>query len=83
MTTNQIRCSHSHQQRKKEAASVCPICQQTKLDHQTKLIAAYEEALERLACLGKGDCWGNSDGNKIAQDVIIVGERLKKENEGE
>jgi hypothetical protein len=32
--------------------------------------SVYREALEKLAKLGNGDRYGNSDGNKIAQEAI-------------
>lgn len=34
------------------------------------IVADLMAAMERLACLGNGDQWGNSDGNRIAIDAI-------------
>ena len=34
----------------------------------------YRDALEKLACLGNGDYYGNSDGNIIAQKALTQGE---------
>ena len=40
--------------------------------------SVYREALEKLAKLGNGDQYGNSDGNKIAQEAIAWADsRLK------
>ena len=34
----------------------------------------YRRALLKLACLGNGDCYGNSHGNVIAQEALAEGE---------
>ena len=34
----------------------------------------YRAALLKLACLGNGDCYGNSHGNVIAQEALAEGE---------
>ncbi len=31
-----------------------------------------EAGLKKLACLGNGDQWGNSDGNRIAQSALVA-----------
>ena len=33
-------------------------------------LAKFKAALEKLACLGNGDAWGNSIGNCIAQEAL-------------
>jgi len=37
-----------------------------------KKINSSSEALQKLAKLGNGDNWGNSDGNKIAQRALNI-----------
>jgi hypothetical protein len=39
------------------------------LDAKAALAVAVE-ALEKLSCLGNGDCYGNSIGNTMAQDAL-------------
>ena len=33
-------------------------------------VEQYRAALEKLACLGNGDAWGNSIGNCMAQEAL-------------
>ena len=47
-----------------------------KLEQQRNELAAQVEglraALHKLACLGNGDTYGNSTGNRIAQDALAL-----------
>jgi len=58
------------------AAGVAAVCGQV----ANALAAAearaerYRRALLKLACLGNGDCYGNSHGNVIAQEALAEGE---------
>ena len=45
----------------------CPRCAELE-----KALVMAESALETLAKLGNGDCYGNSHGNTIAQEALTV-----------
>lgn len=40
-------------------------------------LKTIREALERLSCLGNGSHYGNSDGNRIAQEVLPLARQLE------
>jgi len=54
-----------------EQSDECTINEQhNSIWEQRKEIERLREALRVLACLGNGDTWGNSDGNRIAQRAL-------------
>jgi len=46
------------------------------LERQEKENGLLREALGKLACLGNGDFYGNSEGNVIAQEALIDGDNV-------
>lgn len=51
-----------------------PVCTSALVERLEQQLAALREALEKLARLGNGDRYGNSEGNVIAQNALALQE---------
>jgi len=58
---------HPFDKSKQYADSECPFCY---IEEQHRELKRLREALDKLARLGNGDHYGNSDGNIMAQKAL-------------